>query len=52
LGFFGLLLLELASIMPEFPCYCWTCNRNSVWWFMFDLKLCSLLGTDELVGML
>ncbi len=31
--------VELVSIMAEFSCYCQSCGRNSIHWFMFDIKL-------------
>ncbi len=47
LEFFGLLFLELASIMTEFSDCCQSSGRNSVYWFMFDINLHLLLLTDE-----
>lgn len=45
-----ILLLELASTMAEFACYCCSCDRHSVPGLMFDIYLHPLLETDEVSG--
>jgi hypothetical protein len=43
-----LVFVELViSIMAEFSCYCWSCDRNSISLSMFDIDLHSLPGIDE-----
>ncbi len=32
-------LIELAGIMAELSSCCWSCDRNSVRWLMFDINL-------------
>jgi hypothetical protein len=54
--FLGFLILSFsfrfcwAGIMVHFSHYCQPCDRSSMFWFMFDINLHPLLGTDEVSG--
>lgn len=42
--------VELSGIMPEFCCYSWSWDRNSVDWLMYVINFHPLPGVDEVMG--
>jgi hypothetical protein len=42
--------VELSGIMPEFCCYSWSWDRNSVDWSMYFINFQPLPEVDEVMG--